>query len=328
MKRLIAEFEKQSFVQMVFPHAKTDWKDYLEEARATFVAIINAITRFEPLLLVCVNVEEAKRYFKDTNNIIFVSYESDDTWARDISAISVQEDAEVKLYDFTFNAWGGKFEATKDNALTQALKHHYSCEVVQQDFILEGGAIESNGKGVLLTTAACMFNPNRNQLSKEQTIQKLKEFFGLEEVFYLKNGYLAGDDTDSHIDTLARFVSEDTIMYVAPPPKEDEHYEALTKMEKELQNIAKEHNFKLIPLPFCDAVFYEDERLPATYANFLMLNGGVVVPTYGVSQDAAALKIFKEFFTDKEVVAVDCSTLIRQHGSLHCVTMQFHCNKK
>ena len=325
MKRLIAEFEKQSFVQMIFPHEKTDWVEYLEEARENFVAIINAIRKYEQVLLVCADVDEAKRYFEDTNNITFVKYESDDTWARDLSAISVEEDGKVKLYDFIFNAWGGKFEASKDNALTQTIKKQYKCEVVQKEFILEGGAIESNGKGVLLTTAECMFNKNRNQLSKEQIIEKLKNFFGLDEVLYLENGYLAGDDTDSHIDTLARFVSEDTIMYVAPPKEEDEHFKALLKMEKELKDIAKEHNFKLIPLPFCDAVFYENERLPATYANFLMINGAVIVPIYGLKQDKEALEIFREFFKNKDIIGIDCSILIRQHGSLHCVTMQFHC---
>ena len=324
MKRLIAEFEPQRFVQMIFPHEKTDWVEYLEEARATFTNIINAIRRYEKVLLVCRDVQEAQSYFDTIENIEFVEYETNDTWARDISAISVEEDNEVVLYDFEFNAWGGKFEYAKDNALTRSIASHYPHRVHDTNFILEGGGIETNGKGILLTTAACMLNSNRNALDEATTTQKLKEFFGLDEVLYLRHGYLAGDDTDSHIDTLARFVDERTIMYIKCENKEDEHYNELFKMEAELQAIAKAHDFSLIALPFCDPLYYDGERLPATYANFLMINGAVLVPLYGVAQDTKALRIFEEFFKDRDVIGIDCSVLVRQHGSLHCVTMNFH----
>ncbi len=324
MKRLIAEFEKQRFVQMVFPHEKTDWAEYLEEARKNFVSIVEAIRKYEKVLLVCRDVQEAQSYFTSLENIDFVKYETNDTWARDISAISVEEDDEVVLYDFDFNAWGGKFAYEKDNALTQRIASHYPHKVQHIDFILEGGGIESNGKGILLTTVHCMLNANRNALDEAATTQKLKEFFGLEAVLYLHHGYLAGDDTDSHIDTLARFVDEKTIMYVKCDDKEDEHYQELAMMEKELGAIAKEYGFSLLPLPFCDPIYYEGERLPATYANFLMINGAVIVPLYGVRQDQEALEIFRNFFQDRDVIGVDCSILVRQHGSLHCVTMNFH----
>ncbi len=323
MVRLIAEFEQQRFVQMVFPHQKTDWAEYLEEARQNFVNIVDVIRKYEKVLLVCADVEEAKRYFDSLKNIDFVEYESDDTWARDISAISVEENGEVVLYDFNFNAWGGKFAYAKDNALSRSIAAHYPHKMRSCDFILEGGGIETNGRGVLLTTAACMLNPNRNALDERTTTQKLKEFFGLDRVLYLRHGYLAGDDTDSHIDTLARFVDEKTIMYVKCDDATDEHYAELAKMEAELETIARKHDFMLVPLPFCDPIHYDGERLPATYANFLMINGAVLVPVYGVRQDETALQIFREFFRDRDVIAVDCSVLIRQHGSLHCVTMNF-----
>ncbi len=324
MKRLIAEFEPQRFVQMVFPHEKTDWAEYLEEARETFANIVDAIRRYEKVLLVCRDVKEAQSYFDSLEKIEFVEYETNDTWARDISAISVEEDGAVVVYDFEFNAWGGKFEYAKDNALTRSIASHYSYRVRHINFILEGGGIETNGKGILLTTAACMLNPNRNALDEATTTQRLKEFFGLDEVLYLRHGYLAGDDTDSHIDTLARFVDERTIMYVKCDDEKDEHFEELSKMEAKLQAIAKEHDFSLIALPFCDPLYYDGERLPATYANFLMINGAVLVPLYGVAQDAEALRIFEEFFKDRDVIGIDCSVLVRQHGSLHCVTMNFH----
>lgn len=323
MKRLIAEFEPQSFIQMIFPHKETDWAPYLEEVRQTYQKIIKIICRYEQVVLICSDKEEVRSYFPNQPNLTCIEYVSDDTWARDCSALSVCVDGEVVLYDFEFTAWGGKFGARRDNALTQALKHHYPNRVEQIDFILEGGGIESNGDGVLITTATCMLNPNRNPLSKEEISHKLTTFFGLRDVEYLEHGYLAGDDTDSHIDTLARFIDTDHIVYIQCQESTDEHYEELLLMEQELKKIAKKHNFRLTPLPFCDAVFYEGERLPATYANFLILNGAVIVPTYGVRQDSEALEIFQKLFPNRDVVGVDCRVLIRQHGSLHCATMQF-----
>ena len=324
MKRLIAEFEEQSFTQIIFPHAATDWKPYLKEAQECFVAIINAIAEFQKCLVVCANTQEVQKFFHKKENIVFVEYETDDTWARDCSALSVCEDGKVVLYDFTFSGWGDKFEANKDNLLTQTIQHHYNTQLKTIDFILEGGGIESDGEGVLLTTAACMFNTNRNpHLLSEERTQKLKEFFGAKEVLYLRHGYLSGDDTDSHIDTLARFVSKDTIMYVQCSNTQDEHYEELAKMEQELQTIASTRNYTLIPLPMPEAIYYDQERLPATYANFLFVNGGVLLPVYGVKEDGEAIEIFQRTFPTRKVVPIDCSVLIRQHGSLHCVTMQF-----
>ena len=324
----MAEFEKHDFIQMVFPHEKTDWHEYLEEARQNFVAIVEAIRKYEKVLLVCADVEEAKRYFLDRSGIVFVKYESDDTWARDSSAVSVEENGKTVLYDFVFNAWGGKFDAEKDNAMTQALKKYYTCDVKKEDFILEGGGIETNGRGILLTTSACMLNQNRNKMEAKEVTERLRRYFGVKDIVYLQNGYLLGDDTDSHIDTLARFVDEKTIMYVRCEEKSDEHYEALYAMEQELKELTKVYDFQLIPLPFCDPLFYKGERLPATYANFLMINGAVVVPIYGVKQDQKAFAVFRSFFQDRDVVGVDCSVLVRQHGSLHCVTMQMHCENQ
>jgi agmatine/peptidylarginine deiminase len=325
MKRLIAEFEEQSFTQIIFPHENTDWSCCLEEARENFVNIINAIIKYQKCLVVCKDIDEAKSYFKNSENLFFVEYESDDCWARDTSALCVEDQGEVKLLDFTFNGWGGKFDAQKDNAMSKNISKYYSKNVETEDFILEGGGVESNGVDTILTTSECMLNKNRNkELDALDITQKLNEFFGATKIHYLDNGYLAGDDTDSHIDTLARFVDTKSIMYVAPPKDEsDEHYDALKKMEDELKLIAEENDYKLIALPFCDAVYFEDERLPATYANFLFVNGAVLVPTYNVTQDSDALKIFEDFFKERDVVGIDCSTLIKQHGSLHCVTMNY-----
>ena len=319
-KRLIAEFEKQSYTQIIFPHANTDWIDYLDEAQTTFVNIINAIRKYQKCLVVCNDANAVKKRFEDEENLLFAQFETNDTWARDCSALCVEEEGKTRLLDFTFNAWGGKFEASKDNLLTRHLTPN--AEII--DFALEGGGVESNGVDAILTTTACTLNKNRNpNLNAAQITQKLKECFGATKILYLERGYLAGDDTDSHVDTLARFISEDAIAYVKCEDEGDEHYEELRLMENELKAIARENDYKLVTLPMSDAVYYDGERLPATYANFLFVNGAVLVPVYGVAQDEEALNIFRETFKDRDVVAIDCSVLIRQHGSLHCVTMNF-----
>jgi len=326
MKRLIAEFEEQSFTQIIFPHAKSDWVDYLEEAQVCFINIINEIIKYQKCFVVCDSIKKVKQHFQENTNLLFVEYETDDTWARDSSAISISDENEVKLLDFTFNAWGKKFESSKDNLMSHSISKHYDAQLKQVDFVLEGGAVESNGNGIILTTSACMLNKNRNpKFDSIQITQKLNEYFGLTKVLYLEHGYLAGDDTDSHIDTLARFIDEKTIMYVRCENKDDEHFKELKLMEEELQDLASTHNFRLIALPMTDAIYFEEERLPATYANFLFVNGAVIVPTYGVTQDGEALNIFRATFADRDIIGVDCSTLIKQHGSLHCVTMNFSC---
>jgi agmatine/peptidylarginine deiminase len=333
-KKLIAEFEPQSFTQLIFPHAETDWVEYLHEAEETFVKIVNAIVKFQPCLLICHDIAYVKAKFNNHKNIHFVAYVSDDTWARDCSALSLREHNTTKLLNFRFNGWGNKFEAKKDNALSRTLAMCYANDMDDIDFILEGGAIESNGVDTLLTTAQCMLNPNRNPNKNAVSItQKLKEYFGVKHILYLNHGYLAGDDTDSHIDTLARFVAHDTIMYVKCSDKTDEHYKQLKLMEDELRMLAKERGYKCIPLPMPDAIYFNNERLPATYANFLFVNGAVLVPTYNVAQDKTALETFQKTFPNREIIPIDSSVLIRQHGSLHCVTMNFssdiklNCNK-
>lgn len=316
MKRFVAEFEKQSYTQIIFPHKDTDWAEYLQEAQRNFEEIINNIIKYQKCLVVCADVKDVKKRFKPDKNLHFVEYKTDDTWARDCSALCVEKDGKIELLDFTFNGWGGKFEANKDNAMTKFL----TPQAVKCNFILEGGGVESNGVDTLLTTSTCMLNPNRNkEFSKEQITQKLKDFFGLKNIIYLNHGYLAGDDTDSHIDTLARFIDEETIMYVKCEDETDEHYKELKLMEDELKQL----NFNLIPLPFPTPIYFENERLPATYANFLFVNGAVLVPVYGVKEDSEAISIFEQTFKNIDIIPIDCSTLIKQHGSLHCVTMNF-----
>jgi agmatine/peptidylarginine deiminase len=323
MKTLIAEFKQQSFTQIIFPHAKSDWVEYLDEAEKTFIDIINNIIRYQKCLVVCYDIKSVKQRFKKDKNLFFVEYESDDTWARDCSVLSVYHKGKVELLNFTFNGWGNKFESKKDNDMSRALAKNYSKKMIDVEFVLEGGAIESNGEGIILTTASCQLNQNRNPSLSHTEINKiLNDTLGTT-ILYLNHGYLAGDDTDSHIDTLARFIDERTIMYVKCDDEKDEHFKELKLMEKELQLIAKKYNFKLIPLPFPDPIYENSERLPATYANFLFVNNALLLPTYGVKQDKKALDIFRSTCQDRDIIPIDCSTLIKQHGSLHCVTMNF-----
>lgn len=324
MRRLIAEFEEQSFTQIIFPHENSDWAPYLQEAQDTFVNIINEITKYQECLVVCNNVESVKSKLKNTQNLYFVEYETNDTWARDCSALCIEDDNTTKMLDFTFTGWGGKFEASKDNAMSAAIKRCYDKELKKIELVLEGGAVESNGIDTILTTSACMLNKNRNaSLNKELMTKRLQGEFGMSRILYLNHGYLAGDDTDSHIDTLARFIDKKSIIYVQCKDESDEHFHELKLMEDELNVFSKEYGFRLIALPMTDACYFDGERLPATYANFLFVNGAVLVPTYGVKQDEEALEIFRKIFPDKEIIGINCFSLIKQHGSLHCVTMNF-----
>ncbi len=315
---LIAEFYEQSFTQIIFPHAQTDWRPYLKEAQETFVNIINAIRKYQPCKIICADVHAVKKHFPDTHNLDFIAYRCDDTWARDCSALSLYNNGKKELRNFTFNAWGNKFDATRDNAMSAFVNP----QAIVCNFILEGGGVESNGAGIILTTRQTMHNRYPN-LSKTEITKLLQKFLLAKEVLFLEHGFLLGDDTDAHIDTLARFVREDTIMYVQCLDKNDAHYEALALMENELQTLAKHHQFQLIPLPMADAVFFEGERLPATYANFLFVNGAVLLPTYNVKSDAKAISLFEKTFPNRDIIPLDCSILIRQHGSLHCVSMNF-----
>ena len=327
-RRFPAEFEAQAFVQLIFPHANSDWAPYLEAASATVVHIIETIARFEKCLVICDDISRVKSYFTDHTNIFFLQALSDDTWARDCSAITlVSPKSKPVLMDFTFNGWGNKFDASLDNALTFSLAGHFIAHYQKVDFVLEGGAIDSNGQGLLLTTSQCLMNPNRNPhcTTKKEVESILKETLGIQKTLWLDHGYLAGDDTDSHVDTLARFVDTETIAYVKYSDQQDEHYEALSAMEQELLALRDLGGkpFRLIPLPMTKAIYYNGERLPATYANFLIINDAVLVPTYNDLHDQEAIAILKEAFPNREVIGIDCSVLIRQHGSLHCVTMQF-----
>ena len=327
-----AEWHRQSVVQLTFPHEKTDWKDMLDEVIPCYVEIAAVISQYQKLLIVCQNIDEVKKYLSHINisNIIFRQIPSNDTWARDHGAISVFENGIPTIYDFAFNGWGGKFEASLDNEITKKLydQQTFLPTVKYRDklnFVLEGGSIESDGRGAILTTSKCLLSKNRNKKTKKKIEQYLLDTFAVKRILWLNHGYLSGDDTDSHIDTLARFCDENTIAFVECNDEADEHFEELNKMKHELTlfKTLEGKPYRLIALPMADFVEENGERLPATYANFLIMNEIVLMPFYNSPKDNLAKLQLEKAFPSRKVIGINCLPLVKQHGSLHCITMQY-----
>lgn len=331
---LLPEWAPQSGVMLTWPHAETDWAPLLDEVVDCYLRIAAAIVEYEPLLIVTPEPDAVRRQLSaalspaEMSRVRLFECPTDDTWARDHGFLTLGGPRPA-LLDFRFNGWGGKFAAERDNAVNRRL---FDAGMVRGeyrdhlDFELEGGSIETDGCGTLLTTEECLLNANRNGgLTRAEAEERLAQMLGVSRFLWLGNGYLSGDDTDSHVDTLARFASVDTILYSAAPAG-DEHHSALSAMARELQafRTADGRPYRLLPLPIPEPIVDEcGERLPATYANFLILNGAVLVPVYGQPRcDEAALATVALAFADRAVKGVDCRALIRQHGSLHCATMQ------
>ena len=339
--RLPAEWERQDGVQLTWPHCDTEWYE-LEKVLGCYVEIAYQILRFEKLIIATRDIVECKSDISriaaqkgleiDLDRIAFYQTPLNDTWARDHGGISVFGDnGEKYLSDFVFNGWGLKFASNLDNRITRNIfdAGAFAEEVMGVDmrpYVLEGGSIDSDGCGTMLTTTECLCSLNRNEyLSKEEIEEELCGAFGLQRILWLDHGTIIGDDTDSHVDILARFCSPDTIAYMRCTDPDDPHYEPLAKMERQLKEFrtldGKPYN--LIPLPLPEPLYLDDYRLPASYANFLIVNGGVLVPAAGSPMDEVVRKRLQTAFPDREIVMIDCRPLLSGHGSLHCITMQF-----
>ncbi len=326
MRRLKAEWERQNLILMAFPHKNTDWSDNLEASRVAFFKIAQAIAYSQMVYLLCDDANEAKSYFCSTTNIIFINAKFNDTWLRDYGALSIEENGKSKLLDFKFNGWGGKYEASLDNKINRYLKEKgfFSSELESIDYELEGGSIESDGKGTILTTTNCLCNPNRGGLSKKEVENNLKKYLGTRRVLWIENAFLEGDDTDSHIDMFARFINPDTIAYISCEDSSDTHFKILKEMEKELKLLKRDNgaNFNLVKLPFTKAKYQNSKRVPTSYANFLITNKSIIAPIYNDENDKLAINTLKELFKDKEIIPIPSLKLVEQGGSIHCSTMQ------
>lgn len=311
----MAEWEEQECVLVVFPHEKSDWKEYLEDIRKSYISFILSICEFEQCVVLCFDEKDAS-LLPSHENLMIKIIQTNDTWIRDFGMIDFLEDGKIKSYDFTFNAWGGKFEYSLDNSVNKRLyKNGFKGELIKKDFIFEGGSIDVNGDGALITTSSCIFNRNRNpNLTKNQITKTLHEIFGINQLIILNHGFLEGDDTDSHVDILARFIDKNTIAYVSCEDKNDVHFSELKKLESELMQTG----FELLALPLPEPLFHEGERLGATYLNFLFVNNALIVPTYNQKNDKIALEKLSRALPSKKIVPVDASVFVRQGGSLHC----------
>ena len=331
--RLPAEWESSGAILLSWPHQDSDWAYMLEEVTECYINIVQAIIQETNVIIVAPDISIPQQSLKhlDQSNIKYLKIETNDTWARDFGVITtIDGNGNYILNDFQFNGWGLKFAACKDNLITtelikqNALKGQYNNCL---GFTLEGGGIESDGKGLLLTTSECLLSPNRNgDLSKNEIEKYLSSVFGLSKILWLDHGFLEGDDTDSHIDTLARIAPNDTIVYIGTDDVSDTHYEALQAMKQQLKSFTNIEGkpFNLIELPLPHPIYDEDGlRLPATYANFLIMKESVILPTYNQKQnDSLAIELIQKAFPNHKIITVDCNALIKQHGSLHCVTMQ------
>ncbi len=335
--RLPAEWENQSGIQLTWPNQNNEWGNSIDQAEKCLSQIAKEISYREKLLIVC---EDKKRVISlmvkaeaDLNNIVFVELNNNDIWARDHAAITVYEtkSGKPKLLDFSFNGWGLKYVANFDNQISRNLYKkrifkNASFETI--NLVLEGGSIEANGKGIILTTSQCLLSPNRNpSLSKSALEEQFSQYFGTQKVLWLDYGYMSGDDTDSHIDTLARFYNENGIVYMSSDKPTDEHYEELKLMEEQLKTFTnlQGQSFELKPLFLPKPVLdQQNNRMPATYANFLIINKAVLMPIYGdPEKDEMAFNTLQTCFPERQIITIDCRALILQYGSLHCATMQY-----
>ncbi len=334
---LIPEWAEQSAVLLAWPYAEGDFSPWLGDVQRTYGAIAEAVVRRQTLIVACRSAshrQDIEAHLQargvDLSRIRFVVLPYNDVWVRDTAPLSVQGRDGLRWLDFRFNGWGGKYAHADDAALAERVHAAGVVSGVPRDpvaFVLEGGSVESDGDGTIMTTTRCLLNPNRNpSFSKTQIEAQLDRHLGADQVLWLEHGHAEGDDTDAHIDTLARFCSPHVIAYTACEQTDDPLYGEFQAMAAQLATFRNRAGelYRLVPLPIPAPIRSEDgDRLPATYANFLIINDAVLVPVYNDPADQVALERLAACFPGREMVAIDCVPLIRQYGSLHCMTMQF-----
>ncbi len=331
--RFPAEWEPQDAILIAWPTEQTDWADRLGEVEETYIALVQAITRYQPVLIVAAD-DDIESYAQarlssnrvNMERVKFLQAPYDDTWLRDTGPITLRDGDRFLTLDYRFTGWGGKFGASQDDLLVQRLSEQRTFNqdrLESVDFALEGGAIETDGAGTLLSTWTCLQTRHPDR-SRDEVNAILQSTLNQDRILWLDNGYLEGDDTDAHIDTLARFAGADRIVYQSCDDANDTHFEPLQAMAAELAAFRTTDGqpYQLFALPWADPILDEGRRLAASYANFLIVNGAVIMPGYGDVKDAQAVAVMQQAFPQHEIVQVNCRPLIWQNGSLHCITMQ------
>lgn len=333
---MLPEFAPQSGVIITWPHSATDWRPALDDIERLYVSLAAVITRHERLLVICRDAAHRRHVNRQlaragvtAPEVAFALAETDDTWVRDYGPLACRDGGRLVLHDFTFDGWGGKYPAARDDRVSRGLYDSGvlgAAELRRHRLVLEGGSIDCDGQGTLLTTVRCLLESGRNPgVDRARLEVLLREQLGIDRVLWLAHGELAGDDTDAHVDMLARFCGPDTIAYSSCSDPDDEHHAPLAAMREQLLGFRTRegHPYRLVPLPLPRAIHAGDgRRLPASYANFLVLNGAVLVPAYADPADRIASAALGECFPGRRVEVLDCRALIRQNGSLHCATMQ------
>jgi agmatine deiminase len=326
---LLSQWAEQEAVILAWPHAGTDWADNLDNTRQTYLALINAINIANAVVvLLCPQdeIEALTSVLGTSNQILIVPANYNDTWVRDYAFLTVCDNQHNYPMSFTFNGWGQKFDAALDNQINIKLAELCQRTLIVNPKVLEGGAIEIDENQHLLTTASCLYNPKRNGYMREDEYRTLfADYLGAKKVTIFNHGHLEGDDTDGHIDTLARFTPlMGIVLQGADNRPHDPHFAALFKLQYEVSQVLPRHKIYSLPLPL--VVNQYGERLPASYANYLILNKHILMPIYGHDEDASALAIVQSAYPNYKILPILCASLVQQNGSLHCVSMQVPTN--
>ncbi len=331
--RMPAEWEPHEATWLAWPHNRETWPDQLDLVKDIWAQMVKGISPKERVCLL-VNDELAQdeavtrltRVGAHMEHVIFHKIPTVDVWIRDYGPTFVtrqQGDAPLAFNDWIFNGWGDKYEShTRDDSVAKAMARLLDAPAFDHPIVLEGGSIDVNGRGTCLTTEQCLLNPNRNpHLGREEIEGVLRESLGADHFIWLGDG-IVGDDTDGHVDNIARFVNPTTVVCAVEEDQKGENYTPLQENYERLQGARDQHGSKLtiVPLPMPGKVVYEDATLPASYANFYIANGVILAPTYNRPKDSLALGILGELFPDRTVLSIPCASVVIGLGAVHCVT--------
>ncbi|MBA3582371.1 MAG: agmatine deiminase family protein [Gammaproteobacteria bacterium] len=332
---LPAEWHPQDGVLLIWPHPNSDWAPLLDRVEPVFEQMISAIAAEEIALVVAYDQEHLNYLTKrlarlnlPPNRLWLSIAPSNDTWARDSGPLTIFNAQATQLINYQFNGWGGKYPHQDDSLLVQRLAEQsiFKAPLLAQDRILEGGGIDSNGQGSLLTTTTCLLTATRGGFKREDWEQTFQQTLGIQQTHWIENAWLEGDDTDGHIDNLARFTNSQQILYASCEDTADSHFASMQALETELKALRniQDQAYECIPLPLPSRIgsSEDDRRLPASYANFLIINNAVLVPSFGDPNDAVAMQRLQSAFPNRKMIPIDSRPLVEQNGGIHCLTMQ------